>query len=554
MLPRAWIALSLTAAGLAAGMAPAAAQAAGTCPWMDAAKPPAERAAQLLKAMSLDDKIALSFGSFSSYGFAAQTPANDALCIPAFVYSDGPAGIAGGFGGTQTGVTAFPTGIAQGASWDPALQRRFGQTIAQEALAKGANVLLGPAMNINRIPMNGRNFEYFGEDPFLSSRIAVAETRGVQTEPVVATIKHYAANNQETDRMTVSAEVDERTLREIYLPAFEAAVKEGHAGSVMCAYNRVNGAYACQNPELLTKILKSEWGFDGWVMSDWLATHTTQEAVLAGLDQEQNGTGQNYFGDKLKAAVQAGKVPPARIDDLALRILRPAFRIGLFDKRPAAQPGAFSANVSTPAHNRVAAEMAEQGAVLLKNAGATLPLDALGAGARIAVIGRPAAPAGATTAAVGSGSAHVNGQITDPLTAIESRAAAQQAVVTYAEGDAQADAVAAATAADIAVVFVRDAEGEGFDRPGLELNDGVCVLVACAPTGRDQNALIAAVAQANPNTIVVLVTGGPVSMPWLGAVKGVLEVWWPGSQYGNAVASLLFGDANPSGKLPQTFP
>ena len=521
---------------------------------MDASRPADQRAQQLLGAMTIDDKIALTQGQVSPYGFASEIPANDRLCIPAFVQSDGPAGIAGGFAGTQAGVTGFPVGMSQAATWDTALQRRLGDAMAKEALAKGANVLLAPAVNIGRIPLNGRNFEYFGEDPFLAARTAVAEVRGIQSNPVVATIKHYAVNNQEADRNTVSAEVDERTQREIYLPAFEAAVREAGAGSVMCAYNRVNGEYACENPSLLTEILKDDWGFDGWVMSDWGATHTTEKAALAGLDQEQMVLLSQHYGAALKEAVEAGRVPMGRLDDMVLRVITPAFRLGLFDERPAPQPAAYGANASTAESQNVALDVAEGGSVLLKNADGLLPLDQLPPGARIAVIGRAASPAGAQIAAAGAGSAHVNFTAEDPLAAITQRAASQQAVVTYSEGDSVADAAAAAAAADVAVVFVRDLASEGNDRPSFELNDGICHLLVCTQTPSTADELVAGVAAANPNTVVVTLTGGPHAMPWLDGVRGLLAMWYPGQRFGSAAAALLFGDVNPSGKLPQTYP
>ncbi len=549
-------ALALAAAVAGVAGSPGARGASADCPWMDASQTPQQRSDELLAAMTIDDKIALLHGGTSPYGFASAIAANDRLCIPELVFSDGPAGVAGGFGGTQQGVTAFPAPIAMAAAWDPDLQERLGAAMGREVHDKAANVFLAPAMNIARVPMNGRNYEYYGEDPFLAGQTAAAVSRGIQHNPVVATAKHYAVNNQETDRSSVSADVDARTLHEIYLPAFEAAVQQGGAGSVMCAYNRVNSVYACENPTLLTRLLKEELGFDGWVMSDWGATHSTAPAANAGLDQEQNAFTTTYFAQPLKDAVSSGEVSQARLDDMVTRIVRTMFDRGLFDNPLPPQPEAYAAQVSTPEHQRLALEVAEAGATLLKNDGGALPLDRLMLGQSVAVIGRPASPAGAQQVQNGSGSAHVVGVPVAPITAIAKRALTQGVAVTYTDGSAIQDAVAAATAADVAVVFAYDTEGEGTDRPSLDLDDGagVCATLVCTYTGSQQNELIDAVAAANPNTVVVLTTGGPVEMPWISRVKSVLEAWYPGVEYGDAVAELLFGDVTPSGKLPQTFP
>jgi beta-glucosidase len=536
---------------------PASARPSADCPWLDATKTPNTRAKELVSAMTLDDKLAIVQGDefLTHYGFAGYLRANPALCIPELVLSDGPAGVAGG----QTQVTAFPAPMAVASTWNPAIQERVGYAIGRETFLKGGNVLLAPALNMARVPMNGRNFEYYGEDPFLAGKTTAAVVHGVQQNPVVATLKHYAVNNQETDRGTVSAEVDERTLREIYLPAFEAGIKEGGAGAVMCAYNRVNGTYACENPQLLRDILKHDWKFDGWVMTDWGASHSTVASALAGLDQEQPGAAfggflGNFYGPALREAVLAGDVPMSRLDDMALRIVRSMFRLGLFDNPLPPQPDAFALNASTPEHRDISREAAEEGIVLLKNEGSLLPLDRIGVGTRIAVIGRPASPEGAKLTHVGGGSAYVHATPVSPLEAITQRAATRGAVVTYTDGAAVQDAVAAATAADIAVVFARDFEQEGTDRQSLALNDGGCVYAFCASFPQNQDEYITAVAQANPNTVVVLHTGGPVLMPWLGQVKSVVEAWYTGSEMGNAVSAVLFGDVNPSGKLAQTFP
>jgi beta-glucosidase len=359
--------------------------------------------------------------------------------------------------------------------------------------------------------------------------------------------------------MTVSADADQRTIHEIYTPAFETAVKSGHVGSVMCSYNRINGVYACENAHMLNDILKNEFGFDGFVVSDWGGTHSTKAAALNGLDMEMGLSPGTYFSDALKQAVQSGQVPKARLDDMVLRITRTMFRIGIFEHPAASQPAAYSANVETPEDVALARKAAEEGTVLLKNAGNALPIT--GQTKRIAVIGQAASQQGAEESYNTGGSAHIpeagpHPHVVAPITGITQRASADGDIVTYTDGSSQADAVAAASAADVAVVFVGDGESEGVDRPDMTLaNAKFCTLAGCNPYGAgNQDDLIKSVAAANPNTVVVLTTGGPMLMPWLGQVKSVVQAWFPGQEEGNAIAALLFGDVNPSGKLPQTFP
>jgi beta-glucosidase len=546
------------------------ARAAGPCDaWMDTTKTPDQRAQALLPAMTTDDKIVLlhnaEWMTGQAYGSAGHIPGNAALCLPDLYFNDAGQGVTGIHGGN---TTAFPAGISQASSWNPALQRQFGESIGWEAWHKGGNVQLMPSLNIARVPRNGRNWEYMGEDPYLAGQGTAAVVQGVQSQNVIATLKHYAANNQENQRMSISADVDPRTMHEIYLPAFEAGVKQGRAGSVMCSYNKLNvvppyqnsnSIYACEHPTLLTTYLKGEFGFDGWIMSDWGGTHSTAAAANAGLDQDMNAPSGTFFAAPLKTAVQNGQVSQARFDDMVTRILRTMFRVGLFDNPPVPQPQGDAADVVTPHELEVARNVSREGTVLLKNQGAILPL--LGTLQQIALIGKPAAPDGAALVYNGWGSGHVpnNGPKTDvvsPLQAIQQRAVFNNDVVTYTDGSSIQDAVAAATVADIAVVFAYDQEGEGTDRPSLSLNDttGVCTLLGCNYTSSNQNELIQAVAGANTNTVVVLNTGGPVLMPWVNQVKAVIEAWFPGQEYGNALAPILFGDVNPSGKLPQTFP
>jgi beta-glucosidase len=516
------------------------AAAASACPWLDVRKSPDAAARQLLKAMTLDEKITMLHGTEPGwetyYGTAGHVPANPRLCIPDLVLNDAGDGV----GDSQLNVTAYPVGLAQAATWDPALQREFGRALGDEAWHKGVNVMLGPAVNIARVPMNGRNFEYAGEDPYLAGQTAVSTARGIQDNPVIATVKHYAVNNQEINRMTTSSDVDERTL-------------QGHVGAAMCSYNKVNGVYACEHPELLNGIMKRDWGFPGFVMSDWSATHSTAPAVNAGLDMEMNAVNNGqYLGAALKTAVQAGKVRVARVDDMVLRILRTMFRIGIFDHPAIPEPQGFLTPADTPGHLAVARHVSEQATVLLKNEDGLLPLS--GTRRTIALIGAAAGPHGANNIYNGGGSSRVlSARVVTPLQGITKRASVNGDTVLYADGQSTVDAVAVASLADVAVVFANDAETEGADRADLALRSGVCELT-CVNAPTTQDPMIEAVAQSNPNTVVVLNTGGPVTMPWLDRVPAVLEAWYPGQEGGNAIASVLFGDVNPSGRLPQTFP
>jgi len=554
--------LAIAAAVVGAGLTPAlldhavTTASAASCSWMDKHKSPDERARELVKAMTLDQKIAELYGrgDFTYYGAANDIPAVPELCIPELVFNDAGAGVGDG----QTNTTAFPDGITQAASWDRDVQQSVGAEIGRQAWQKGIDVQLAPGVDIARSPLNGRNFEYAGEDPYLSGQTGVAEIRGIQSVHVVATVKHFALNDQETNRMSDSSDVDERTMQEIHLPAYEAAIKQGHVGSVMCAYNRVNGVYSCENRYLLRHVLDKQWGFKGWVMSDWGGTHSTVKAANNGLDQEQNITSGSYFNDNLKTAVQQHKVPMSRLNNMVFRLMRSLFAVGVFDDPPPAEPGASAADVDTPQAKALALNAAEGGAVLLKNAGGALPIQ--GSGKSIAVIGDAASPNGAQTYFQGGGSSKVpiagpNPNVIDPLSGITTRAQADGDTVTFNDATTTADAAAAASAADVAIVVVGDSASEGQDRTSLSMSNRTCTLFGCvAGSGPAPDDVVSAVAAANPNTIVVLQTGYPVTMPWLSKVKAVLETWYPGEQEGTAIASLLWGDVNPSGKLPVTFP
>jgi beta-glucosidase len=547
---------------LAGGGAPPAGAQSAQCPWMNTSLSAEQRAQMLVAAMTIDQKIAMLSQAqpiWTHYGAAGYIPGQPSLCIPDLVLNDAGQGV----GDQEVNTVAFPAPISQASSWDSGLQRQFGAALGWEAWHKGINVQLAPGIEIDRLPINGRNFEYMSEDPFLSGQGAAAEVSGIQTNPVIATVKHYVANSQESNRMTDSADVDMRTLEEIYAAPYEAAVRQAHPGSVMCSYNRINGVYACENPTTLTKILKQQFGFDGFVMSDWGGAHSTIPAALAGMDMEMNLTPGQFYTAPLKTAVQNGQVPMARLNDMVLRITRAMFRVGIFDNPAAAEPGAYGADVRRPEDVALARTVSENGTVLLKNDHNVLPLS--GQSQKIAVIGPGAGAQGAAQFYNGGGSGHIpevagKPDVVSPLQGITQRAQAQGDTVLYADGSSQADAIAAAAAADVAVVFVGAEDSEAADRSTMSLASGFCNLAtgslngSCVPQPVDQDALISAVAGANPHTVVVLNTGGPVTMPWLGQIQGLFEAWYPGQEDGNAIAALLFGDVNPSARLTETFP
>jgi beta-glucosidase len=531
---------------------------------MTSGQPPARRAHALLAAMTLHDKIDLVTGdtgspdpSYPNYGAAGVVFANPGLCIPALVLNDAAAGI----GDSQMLTTAFPDGVTQASTWDLPLLRAYGNVLGAEAFAKGVNVLLGPGLDVLRDPLNGRGWEYYGEDPFLTGRAGAAIVLGIQQHPVVATAKHYAADDEEGTPEngfgTISNDVGPRTMQEIELPAFADAVRAG-VGAVMCTSAQINDVYACQDRRYLNDVLRGQLHFGGWVTSDWQAAQSTSGSANGGMDMEMPSA--QYYGPALQAAVQERQVSSRTLDRMTYRIAFTMFRLGLFDHVPTERGQAFSANASTPAGISMARRIAEEGTVLLKDARGVLPL--AGPGKRIALIGSPASPSGATLAEQGYGSGHVPEpgfppHVVSPLQALSSRAAAAGDLVTYTDGSATASAVAAARTADVAVVFVSDVSSEGFDRADLNPHAGTCDPVTqsgCSYESVDQNALVSAVAAANPNTVVVLQNGGPLSMPWLARVAAVLENWYPGQVDGDSIAPILFGDFNPSGHLPETFP
>jgi beta-glucosidase len=681
------LACSTIALAGAAGGGQAAAAATAACPWVGSSAPPSARVAQVLAKMTLDDKLAMVDGtgfSTGAAGYVGHVAANPRLCIPGLNLEDGPQGVADGV----TGVTQLPAPVALAAAFDPALAQAYGSVVGNEEHGKGADVNLGPTVNIVRDPRWGRAFESYGEDPYLAGQTAVGYIDGVQSQDVMAQVKHYAVYNQETNRNTAADDVtiSQRAMREIYLPQFYASVTQGKAASAMCSYSTINGQYACENSGILN-ILEKQWHFPGFVTSDWGATHSTVASALAGLDMSMPGgtlLGPDYYGAPLKAAVQAGEVPASALNDMVSRILLEMFRFGLFD-HPAT--GSLAATVTTPAHAQAGQDVAEAGTVLLKNDGAVLPLTAHSgepghSRQSIAVIGSDAGRYALTS---GGGSAGVVAPSTvTPVQGITQRSAGAGVAVTYAQGDVPAQgalsavpasafphglaakyynnttfagtpaatgtvpdatlkwggkspapgvnasgwsvkltgtvklpaagqyalslsltgsatvtiagkrvfssqnafgtvaratvalpagtaavevdyadtipfptdgvtlgwqppanllaqAVAAAKKAAVAVVFASNYETEGADLATIDLP-------------ASENQLISAVAAVNPDTVVVLNTGSAVTMPWLNQVKGVIEAWYPGQNDGHAIAAVLFGDVNPSGKLPVTFP
>ncbi len=600
-----------------------------SCPWLDRSLPSSQRVRMLLSQMTLADKVSM----VTAAGNIAAIPG---LCVPAMTLQDGPNGVGDGL----TGVTQLPAGVSLAATWDPSLAEEYGKVIGAEERGKGKTVNLGPTINIDRDPRWGRSFEAYTEDPYLNAAITVPVIDGVQSQGVMSQVKHFAVYNQETNRNTPAddAIVGTRALHEIYLPAFWAAMQRAKAASVMCAYSTVNGKSACQNTYLLGTTLDQRWGFPGFVGSDFGATHSTVASADAGLDQEMPSAA--YYGPALAAAVRSGQVAVATLNQMVSRILTQMFRFGDFNDPPT---GTASATVTTPAHQAVSEAVAEAGTVLLKDAGASLPLKSSGAGT-VAVIG-PAASAAPDDA--GGGSAYVTAPFSvSPLQGLRA-AAGPGTTVSYTQGlptdtslapipatalspafagtgrggtyagtltapqtgtyvlalksigqrgtlflngaeilanpgtpptttysvgvslragqkyalrlsggsparltwatpsdlaPGIARAVAAARAASTAVVVVSDdTESEAADRPSLNLPSA-------------QNELISAVAAANPHTVVVIDAGAPVVMPWISQVASVIDAWYPGESNGTALAAVLFGQVDPGGHLPVTFP
>jgi len=488
------------------------------------------RARELVSKMTLREKIAELHGiqntNHDQYVYR-YVPGIPRLGIPGFHIANGPAGVGPAGDDPQKPATAMPAPIALASTWDASLANRYGVILGRESKCLDEDLLESPDINIARLPQNGRTFEAFGEDPYLVAQISVAEIQGIQSQGVVANVKHFAVNNQERDRMKLSAVVDERALHEIYLPAFEASIKEGKVSSLMAAYNKVNGIYCCENDELLNQILKKDWGFKGFITSDFGAVHSTVPPALAGLDLEMP-TGI-FFGTNLEAAVEAGAVPMSVIDDKLIRRFRTMMEYGMFDHTTKYKP------IPARKDGMEAREIAEEGMVLLKNNGDELPLNPKRLYS-IAIIG----PSATNTVTGGGGSSHVEPLYTvSPLDGIKQRVGSK-VKVTLCDGKDVAEAAVLAKASDLAIVMVGDTATEGKDH-------------AMTLAG-NQDELIEAVASANPHTILVLKTGSPMLMPWVDKIPAILEAWYPGEEDGHVVAAILFGDVNPSGKLPITFP
>jgi beta-glucosidase len=487
---------------------------------------PERRAALLVQQMTLDEKIS-QIHMMDVRDHPREVAGVARLGIPPFKVTNGPLGAGPGDSRGPQPATALPAALGLAASWDPALAQEFGEVAGKEVADRSEDLIEGPGLNITRVPRNGRNFEYFGEDPFLSGHMGVAEVRSIQQQGVIAEIKHYAANSQETNRKTINEIIEERTLREIYLPAFEAVVKEANLGAVMAAYPNVNGEFCSENTHLLKDILRGDWRFKGFVQSDYTGTTNAVRAARAGLDLAMK---PNHYSGEMKTAITNGEVLETTVDVMVERRFTQMFRFGMFDQARTPKP------IPAKKDGAISRSIAGQGAVLLKNSDKTLPLDAKAIHS-IAVIG-PYAGAAHTG---GGGSSQVKPLYNvAPVDGIKSHVGTN-VIVTYDNGTIAEAAAAIAKAADVAMVMVGNTDREGRDRPNLSL-----------PTNQD--ALVSAVAAANPKTIVILKTGGAVLMPWLDQVPSILEVWYPGEEDGNVVADLLFGDVNPSGKLPLTFP
>ena len=534
-----------------------------------------ERVEDALSRMTLEEKVAVlhAQSKFSSAGVPR-------LGIPELWCTDGPHGIRPEVlwddwdqaGWTNDSCTAFPALTCLAATWNPEMSALYGKSIGEEARYREKDVLLGPGVNIYRTPLNGRNFEYMGEDPYLASRMVVPYVQEVQKNGVAACVKHFALNNQETNRQSVNVVVDDRALYEIYLPAFKAAVQEGGAWSVMGSYNKYKGEHCCHNQYLLNGILKRDWGFDGVVISDWGGAHDTKQAVENGLDLEfgswtngldwgaSNAYDNYYLAHPYLELLKKGEADEKTLDDKVRRVLRLIFRTAMNTQKP-------FGSLNSPEHLAAARRIAGEGMVLLKNEGGVLPLDPA-ATKRLLVVGENAVKMmtvgggssslkvrheclpleGIRTAAEAAGCevAFERGYVGDLRTEFDGVNSGQDLSETRSEEQLIADAVAAAKEAD-AVIFVgglnksRHQDSEGSDREQYGL-----------PYAQDR--VIEALAAANPRLAVVLVSGNAVAMPWLDRVPAVLEAWFSGSETGNALADVLFGKVNPSGKLPITFP
>ena len=541
----------MTVTGFSQGQAPPK-------PWMNTSLTPDQRADLVVKELTLEEKIGLLHGvgmptdepvtlenapSNRGVGYMVGVPR---LGIPGIDMSDAAYGVrSSGVNGRYS--TALPSNVAAAASWDPEAAFSYGALIGRELRAQGFNMSLGGGVNLTREPRNGRTFEYLGEDPVLAGTLIAKLIAGTQSAHVIGDIKHFAFNDQESGRDSVNIHIDKRAARESDLLAFEIGITDGHPAAVMCSYNRVNGDFACEKQFLLNEFLKKDLHFPGFVLSDWGGTHSDVKASAAGLDNEEPGS--FFYSKRYQAAVEAGKIPVAELDEHVHRILRSMFAAGVIDfprQRSVVDPFLGMS---------IARKIEESSIVLLKNEQAALPLDpaklhtivVIGAHSDVGMISGGGSAqvdpiGGNAIMPPGQGATGWQQQIwfpTSPLKAIQARA--PKASVTYNAGTDPATAAAFAKDADVAIVFAYQWESEGMDLPSLSLP-------------QHQDDLIAAVAAANPHTIVVLETGSPVTMPWVAAPAGILEAWYGGSDGANALGNVLFGTVNPSGKLPNTFP
>jgi beta-glucosidase len=544
----------IAACALAAGLlAPAGALAEGRCgtyAWCNTSLSPTQRADLMLAAMSQSDKVGILTGQAASD-----------VGLPSIGWTDGAVG-AGGVGSGASDATAMPAGIALAAGFDRQMAQRYGTVVGLEVKHRGFDGDFGPTVNIMRTPLGGRTYEAYGEDPFLSAQTAVGWIDGLQSQGVMADVKHFAGNNQEGQagvsplvaadggRQIVNDIVDQRVMHEIELPAFEAAVKQADSQTVMCSYNLINGTYACANPWLLTTTLRNQWGFQGFVVSDAGACHEPDADLAAGLNFDILDT--CFSPPEVDAELATGQIPQKALDARVFEILRTLFSFGFFD-HPTWPKAASQDDV---AGDEAVADTAEQGGeVLLKNRG-VLPIDPAKVHS-IAVIG----PAG-NQYIHGNGSSQVTPYVqTTALAGIQARAAKSHVSVTYDDGSVPTQAETAAKGADLAIVVAADTESEGTDKPCMSLVPQCFGGQATPPNPQstqlafgNQDQLIEDVAAANPHTVVVLETGAPVLTPWRSQIAGLLEAWYPGEDGGTAIARVLFGDVDPGGRLPATFP
>ncbi len=524
-----------------------------TLPWMDTTLPPEQRASLLVGAMTLDQMEQQMHGQSGpipevpSCGTnpIRHVPGIPALAIPTFRISNGPVGIGQGDCTPVAKATAIVTSLGLAASFDQTQATAYGDLVGREGINVGIHVVEGPGMDMARVPQGGRNFEYLGEDPFLAGAMAVPYVKAMQAHGIIGMSKHYVGNDQETNRTTVNEIIDDRTLHEINLLPFEMSVKDGGVAAIMCAYNSVqdpevgqtSGAFNCQNSYLLNTVLRGQWGFTGYVQSDFGAAKSTAPSMKAGMDLEMQ-SGVFYTAAALNTALAAGTITLSDIQTALTRRYTQMFRAGVFDRPITLTP------IDATGDGVIARSISEASSVLLKNAGGLLPLDASKIHS-IALIGQTPF----SNAFVGGGGSSTVSPLYEvtPLQGLQNVLAQKGSSATVTllvaanNGSNNAAAATLAASSDVAIVMAGVITSEGSDRPNLSLTN-------------NQDALIAAVAAANPNTVLVLMDGDAVLMPWINQVPGILEVWYPGEEDGNVVADLLFGNANPSGHLPITYP